>query len=262
MRPEDQSADQPFSIDSAPALSISNVTYAPAESAGPAGVNVELAVNRRLNRAPSECIAAAHEALDGGAYHIENSIRQVAGDHLAQLSGTRAYFTDDGYDIGVNAVLHNSTPADAAPEPTTDAKRPRLTDWQQALLPELIDSVGRCLPAHEKDRTHALAWDLAREIPSASEVIAAFDRVTLTEIINRHEERMETFARELLPGDPELRREAADFHPTLQAYTAVRLAQLSFPQHPAAALEQPHRTSPASASPTPSAHRSGPSIDR
>ncbi|ACL42582.1 hypothetical protein Achl_4631 (plasmid) [Pseudarthrobacter chlorophenolicus A6] len=262
MRPEKPSADQPFGGPGTPALSISDVAYWPADSTQRASINLELTVNRRLNRATSECIAAAHDTLDGGACHIENSIRQVAADHLAHLSGTRANFTDDGYYIGVNAIIQDRTPTNASSETNTDAQRPPLTDWQQALLPELTDSVGRCLPEHEKDRTHALARDLARDIPSASDVIAAFDRVTLTEIINRHEERMETFARDLLPDNPQLRREATDIHPTLQAYTAVRLSQLSFPQHPAAALDQPHLTHPASATPIASTHRPGPSIDR
>ena len=245
-----------------PALSLAGAAYWPADSTQRARINVELTVNRDTNPATAECIATAHEALDGGAHHIDTSIQMVADRHLEELSGTRAYFTDNGYYIGVTAVIDNGTTGDAAPGTTTDDKTPLLATWQQALLPELIDAVGQCLPDHERHLTHTLALDLVRNIPAASDVIDALDRVTLFDVIHRHGERMEAFARDLLPHDPEVPRDAAHLQPALQAFSAVRVARLSFSQHPAAALEQPHSTSPASTSPTVSAHRAGPSIDR
>jgi hypothetical protein len=262
MRPDEPSADdQSFGETGRPALTISDLTYSPADSSRLARVSLELTVNRDISRASGDCIAAAHEALDGGARHIDNSIQVVAGDHLTRLSGTRAYVTDNGYAVGVTAAIDDSGHGRTAPAATSEAKR-QLTGWQQALLPELVHAVRQCLPDHEKDRANALARNLAEDIPSASHVIAAWDRVTLTEVIDRHEERMEAFARDLLPNDPDVRRDTADLQPALQAFSAVRLAQLSFPHHPAAALEQPHSIPPASAPPTLSAHRPGPSIDR
>jgi hypothetical protein len=262
MRPDEPSAeDRAIGETGTPALSISDLTYSPADSSRPARVSLELTVNRDISRASGDCIAAAHDALDGGARHIDNSIQAVAGDHLAQLSGTPAYVTDNGYAVGVTAAIDDSGHGQTAPAATSDDKR-QLTDWQQALLPELVNAVRQCLPEHEKDRAHTLAADLAEDIPSASHVIAAWERVTLKEVIDRHEERMEAFARDLLPNDAEVRREAADLQPALQAFSAVRLAQLSFPHHPTAALEQPHLARPASVSPALSAHRPGPSIDR
>lgn len=262
MRPDEPSAeDRAIGGTGRPALFISDLTYSRADSSRPARVSLELTVNRDFSRASGDCVAAAHEALDGGARHIDNSIQVVAGDHLTQLSGTRAYVTDNGYAVGVTAAIDDSGHGGTAPVANSDDKR-QLTGWQQALIPELVNAVGQCLPEHEKDRANALARNLAADVPSASQVVAAWDRVSLKEVIDRHEERMEAFARDLLPNDPEVRREAADLQPALQAFSAARLAQLSFPRHPAAALEQPHPARPASAPPTLSAHRAGPSIDR
>jgi hypothetical protein len=82
---------------------------------------------------------------------------------------------------------------------------------------------------------------IAKEIPPTAEVIRSSDRVTLGEIIAHHEQRM-----------------GSDEVPLPES---IRLAGLSFPHHPGAALHHADTTAPASAGAA-RPHRISPDLER
>ena len=241
-------------------LRVSDAVYFRADSVYPARVTVEIAVSPGPDPARTALVGAAHDALDGGAFHVDASIDRVATRHLQERSGTTAGITDGGHTIDITTTIPTASPADTT-APAFAGGRPSLTAEQEAQLTALVGAIGSCLPAREQQHSQALALLTAQQIPTREAVLEAVNRMTLTEIIDDHEEKMEANARALLPHDDDVRREAELIQPALQAFSAVRLAQLSFPHHPATALQAPHNAAPAAAARTPSAHRPGPSLD-
>lgn len=211
-------------------LRVTDARYYPASSAEQANIYVELDVNRDVNPANIARTNAAHENLDGGSLHIDASIDEVATERLRERSGTTAHVVEGGYTIAVTINLSAAGRGDRLP----------LTAAQADQLPALVNAIHSCLPLNERQHAQNLALLVAQQIPARSDVVKTLDRLTLREIIDHHEKKMEAH----------------------QAFAAVRLVQRSFPQHPSAALETPHNTSPAPVRPAQSAHRSGPSIDR
>lgn len=211
-------------------LRVTGARYCPARSAKQANIYVELDVNPDLNPANIARTNAAHENLDGGSLHIDASIDEVATERLRERSGTTAHVVEGGYAIAVSVDLSAAGRGD----------RLALTAAQADQLPALVNAIDSCLPHNERQHAQNLALLVAQQIPARSDVVETVDRLTLREIIDHHEKKMEAY----------------------EAFAAVRLAQRSFPQHPSAALEHPHHTSPAPVRPAHSGHRSGPSIDR
>jgi hypothetical protein len=171
------------------------------------------------------------------------SIDNVATRHLQELTGTKARIAEDGYAITIEANVPG-TPEDlkhrAAFGAGGDTASP-LTADQESVLPELTRSIEAALPWHERHHTETLALMVAKEIPPTADVVRSSDQVTLAGVIEHHERRMGT--------------------DEVQVPASIRLAGLSFPQHPGAALHNTDTATSASAGAARS-HRISPDLER
>lgn len=182
-------------------LHVAAAFYRPANSTYPAHISVELTVEREFNPATLARSDSAHQALHDGNLQVEMSIHNVATAHLRELSGTSARIDDDGYAVTIEMNLptrpeHGGTDTLAS---TTGKAEPALTADQQALLPDLTTAIETCLPAHLQQHTHALAHGVAREVPTTADAVAAYEKVTLAEIIEHHERRTENYSPHPVP---------------------------------------------------------------
>jgi hypothetical protein len=226
-----------------PASRVNWCTYEQATASRPAEVFLELQVDRNLNRANLARRRAAEDRLIGGTDQVCGSIDNVATRHLQELTGTKARIAEDGYVLTIEMHLPGSPedPKDRAASGTgKDAASP-LTADQESVLPELVRSIEAALPPHQRHHTEPLALMIAKEIPPAADVIHSSDRVTLEEIIEHHEQRI-----------------GIDEVPLPES---IRLAGLSFPQHPGAALHHEDTTASASARAA-RPHRISPDLER
>ncbi|MGO4188522.1 hypothetical protein [Pseudarthrobacter sp. TAF60_1] len=226
-----------------PAARVTWSTYEQATASAPAQVFVELRVDRNLNRANLARLRVAEDRLIGGTDQVCGSIDNVATGHLQELTGTRARIADSGYALTIEMHLPNSAEVSKGPAASgtgNDAASP-LTSDQQWVLPELVRSIEAALPPQERHRTELLALMIAREIPPTADVIRSSDRVTLEEIIDHHEQRM---------GSDEVPLPAS-----------IRLAGISFPHHPGAALHHEDTTASASTGAA-RPHRISPALER
>ncbi|MFJ6376315.1 hypothetical protein ACIQH9_11395 [Pseudarthrobacter oxydans] len=227
-----------------PAPRVETCTYQETTAARPAHIHLELSVDRDFNPANLERQRAAEERLIGGTDQVCGSIDNVATRHLQELTGTSARIANDGYSVSID-MDRPVAPADRAHRTAPDTGRdagPPLTADQESALPELTRSIEAALPPLERDHTQTLAMMVAAELPSPADVISSSDRVTLAEVIEHHERRM-----------------GSDQAP-LPA--SIRLAELSFPQHPSAALHS--SASDASPGPggAPRTYLSAPDLER
>ena len=226
------------------ALRVDTYTYQEATAERPAHIHLELSIDRNFNPANLERQRAAEERLIGGTDQVCGSIDNVATRHLQELTGTSARIVNDGYAVSIDmdlpAASENRTHR-TAPDTRKDAGPP-LTADQESVLPELTRSIEAALPPLERHHTQTLAMMVAAELPSPADMIRSSDRATLAEVIEHHERRM-----------------GSDQAP-LQA--SIRLAELSFPQHPSAALHSSAGdTSPAPGG-GPHAYLSAPDLER
>jgi hypothetical protein len=227
-----------------PAPRVEVSIYQEATAQRPAHIHLELRVDRDSNPANLELQRAAEERLIGGTDQVCGSIENVATRHLQELTGTRAQIVNDGYAVSIDmdlpAAPENHTHR-TGPDTGRDAGPP-LTADQESVLPELTRSIEAALPPLERHHTETLATMVAAEIPSSADVIRSNNRVTLAEVIEHHERRI-----------------GSDQAP-LPA--SIRLAGLSFPQHPSAAFHSSAgNTSPGPGS-TPRAYLSAPDLSR
>lgn len=220
-------------------------TYQPATAARPGHIFVELRVDRESNPANLARQRAAEERLNGGTDQVCGSIDNVATRHLRELTGTKARIIDDGYAV----TIEMDVPAAPVTEKHgtgsgggINAGHP-LTADQESALPELVRSIDAALPPHERHHSETLAHMVAQEIPSTADVVRSSDRVTLAEIIEGHERRMDSYTQMPLPA-------------------SLRIAKLSFPQHPSAALHQSATTTTGPASTARSHHTAAPGLER
>lgn len=223
-------------------LSVDMATYRPPAAAAPARLDIDLIVDRDRNPATSARLRTAEERLHGDSEQVAASFNSAATRHLQERTRTNARITDDGYTLTIGM----DTPAAPAPAGQHSAggeTRPPLTVEQEQLLPSLRTAISASLPDHERHRADSLALQAIQEIPPAAEVIKAYDRVQVDEVIDEHIRRMEHYTQMPLPA-------------------SIRLAELSFPQHASAALNY-HRpsTSPAAAT-TSRSPRISPALER
>lgn len=179
---------------------VSTATYKRANDLYPAHIIVEILIDRNRVSANPAGAEAAHAALSSeDAAQVEWSIADIATRHLQELAPTSARIVDDGYAITITMDL----PAAPEPDPTRAGdgeEYPLLTSWQEALLPALAHTMELVLPIHERQHAQALALLVAEEIPPASDVSDAYSRVTVAEVIEHHERRMEGYAQVSPPG--------------------------------------------------------------
>lgn len=205
-----------------PAARVEICTYHRATDSRPGRIYLQLSVERGFNPANLVRQRAAEERLGGGTDQVCGSIDNVATRHLQDLSGTSARIVEDGYAVSIETDVPAAT--ESAPQRTSSRTGteagPALTADQELVLPELVQRIEVVLPPQERHHTGSLALLVAKEVPSTADVIRSSDRVTLAEVIAHHEQRMDRLTPMPLPA-------------------SIRIAELSFPQHPSAAL---HRT--------------------
>ena len=227
-----------------PARRVETSTYQEATAERPAHIHLELSVERDFNPANLERQRAAEERLVGGTDQVCGSIDNVATRHLQELTGSRARIVNDGYAVSIDMDLP-AAPEDRthrrAPDTGRDAGPP-LTADQESVLPELTRSIEAALPPLERHHTQTLAMMVAAELPSPADVIRSSDRVTLAEVIEHHERRM---------GSDQASLPAS-----------IRLAELSFPQHPSAALHSSTDSTSAGPAGTARSHHVVPDLER
>ena len=222
---------------------IGTSTYLQPTATRPARVLLELHVEKNFNPADLALQRAAEERLIGGTDQVCGSIDNVATRHLQERTGTKARIVDDGYALTIEMdtsvtpeyLQHDNAFGDGR------HANPPLTAGQELALPELTRSIEAALPPLERHKAETLALMAAKEIPPTTDVIRSSDRVTLAEVIEHHERRM---------GIDEVPLPAP-----------IRLAGLSFPQHPGTALHNPETPAAASAGAA-VAHRTSPDLER
>jgi hypothetical protein len=220
--------------ESTPRVEYSN--YSPAAGTDHDLIYLQLRIDREPNPANRARLDAAEEALHGlgGSHHVSESFNNVATGHLQKLAGTNALIVEDGYAVGIQMNI----PTTPGPQ-----SRPPLTAEQESLIPELTETLEAMLPPHQRQHTHTLALLVAAEVPATADAITATDRVTLAELIDHHEERMEKYV-------------------TAPPPAAMRAAGLSFPHYAGTALHHgANSTSPAVAS-TSRPHRLSTPLER
>ena len=183
-------------------LRVAAARYRPGNDAHPAHISVELTVPRQDDPAVSARLDVTRKVLDtDGNLQTEISIHNVAARHLQELSGPAACIQDNGYAVVIGMNL-SAVPGHASPGTATSAagaSRPSLTAEQQALLPSLTRALEGCLPANEQHHARVLARAVAIEVPTAADAITAYDKVTLAEVVEHHEKRMETYTSAPIP---------------------------------------------------------------
>lgn len=194
--------------------------YAPADT-GPGRVSVDFHVDRKPNAEPYVAGEAA-TLLFGDLDRVAGIVESLATDHLREATGTSARIHDDGYSVSIEAdvpaaagnVTEHTVHSTAA-----ETQRPLAAEQTEALF-ELELALGSVLPAHDRHHAETLARLSANELPSQAEVVQAYYRPTLNEVIEEHERQFDPFPEPDLPP-------------------SLKTAQLSFPQHPSAALIHP-----------------------
>lgn len=218
-------------------------TYLQPAASHPAHILLELEVEKDFNPANLARQRAAEERLIGGTDQVCGSIDNVATRHLQELTGTKARIVDEGYALTIEMDT-SVTPEYLQHDNSLGAGKhagPALTAGQELALPELARSIEAALPPLERHKAETLALMAAKEIPPTADVIRSIDRVTLAEVIEHHERRM---------GIDEVPLPAS-----------TRLAGLSFPQHPGAALHNAE-TAPAASAGAAGTHRTSPDLER
>lgn len=211
-------------------------SYSPAAGPDPDLIYLQLRIDREPNPANRGRLDAAEDSLLGlgGSHHVSESFNNVATVHLQKLVGTSALIVEDGYAVGIQMNI----PTTPGPQ-----SRPPLTAEQESLLPELTETIEAMLPPHQRQHTNTLALNVAAEVPTTADAITATDRVTLAEIIDHHEARMEKYVMAPPPA-------------------ATRAAGLSFPHHASTALHHGANGASRAAASTARPPRLSPTLER
>jgi hypothetical protein len=203
-------------------------------------VSLDFHVDREPN-AGRYLVLEATERLSGDTDQVAASIESLATDHLREATGTSARIHDDGYSITIQADVpaaagHARDETVRSPAATETGRS--LTAPQSAALPELELAIRGVLPAHERHHTQTLALRIANNLPTQKEVVNAYYRPTLAEVLDHHGHRMDA----RIEGRIEGRDEPA-------VPSSLKTTHLSFPQHPSTALNhRPISTRPAATS--------------
>jgi hypothetical protein len=177
---------------------------------------------------------ATRVLVDAGTDDVAGTIESLATDHLRTATGTSARIHDDGTIISIRAQLHTDSS-------TAQADGPTLNEAQNAALSGIEQAVRDALPSQEQAHAGDVAIRIAKELPAQEEVIDAYNRPTLTEVLEHHQQQF---------GPSLVQPLAATMPKAWQAY------QRSFPTQPSAALAATTTTAEATTNNTsPVAHR-------
>lgn len=220
------------------------ITYKPDEY-GSGALTVEVPIHAPAPRA--HLIAAVTELRrDATPGDVAWSVDQVAQAHLKEATGAHALFRKDAQEI--HAIAH----VPAAPKynlptyvepPKYSYPRP-LAPEQEALLPHLTQAVRLVVPSELGPHINQIAHLAAQEIPTQADVLRAYQRSSVTEVLRDYDGVGES-----KPLPPELQR-------------AIRTTHLSFPQPAAEALQAPAPAESSSRSTTMSDRAVGHEYDR
>lgn len=186
-----------------------------------------VSVNFQVDREPKTGQYIAGEAanlLHGDLDRVAGIVESLATDHLRETTGTSARIHDDGYTISIEtdipaAAMHPTEKSVHSPGAQTERPLPAMHAGAPV---EIEQAIGSVLPDHELHHAETLARLIISELPSQAEVVQAYYRPTLNEVLDEHERRFNPFPEPDLPP-------------------ALKAAQQSFPHHPSAALTQPPR---------------------
>lgn len=209
-------------------LSVAEAYYVEPTVSGPGQVVVEFNVPTKATPGKHLIEDATRILVDAGTDHVAGTIESLATDYLRNATGTTARIHDDGTIISIRAQLpvDNSTPrADTAV----------LNSAQTAALLGIEQAVRNALPVREQEQATALAVNIAKELPERAQVTDAYNRPTLTEVLDHHQRQY---------GPPLVQPLATPMPAALQTY------QRSFPSHPSAALTGTTETAKASTTST------------
>ncbi|MBE4720570.1 hypothetical protein [Pseudarthrobacter sp. AB1] len=187
----------------------------------PGRVTVDFHVDREPN-AGQYLAGEAATLLSGDLDRAAGIVESLATDHLREATGTSTRIHDDGYSVSIEADV----PADAGNvtektvhSPAAETERPLAAEQTEVLF-ELELAFQSVLPVHDRHHAETLARLIAKELPSQAEVVQAYYRPTLNEVLEEHERRFDPLPEPDLPP-------------------SLKTAQLSFPRHPSAALIRP-----------------------
>lgn len=167
-------------------------------------------------RADDRWSAADHWALG-------DCTSTVATRHLEGQTGMHAYIT--GQD-GETARLVTLVPRPLSERPYDDTylhaseMRP-LTDAQAARLPELTARLREIVPEKQQQYIEDLARKIAQDIPSRTDLLRAYQRTSVTEVLAEYDARTAP-----APGIDDLP-------------ASIRVTRLTFPAHPQTATPHP-----------------------
>jgi hypothetical protein len=191
-----------------------------------------ISVNFQVDREPNAGQYIAREAanlLHGDLDRVAGIVESLATDHLREATGTSARIHDDGYTISIETDIPATAGHSTEKPVRSPAAQTTLTAARTDDLLEIEQAIGSVLPAHERHHVETLARLITSELPSQAEVVRAYYRPTLNEVLDEHERRFNPFPEPDLPP-------------------ALKAAQQSFPHHPSAALTQPPRAAVATTS--------------
>lgn len=204
-------------INGAPRLAEAH--YVKAFGAEPERVLVEFAIDRQPD--PDRyLVGRAAILLQGGTDNVAGIIESLATDRLRSVTGTSGRIHDDGYAVTIQANLPVGSRDSTVPSGHSTAQETptALTPAQAAAVSDLEHAISAVLPDHHRGHAPNLATMVAKELPGRDQVIEAYQHPSLQDVIQGYQERY----------DPE---PAAPAGPGI-----LKHYQLSFPQHPATAL--------------------------
>ncbi|BCW86630.1 hypothetical protein NicSoilE8_43030 (plasmid) [Arthrobacter sp. NicSoilE8] len=159
----------------------------------------------------------ASTLLHSTDYLVGGVIDELATEHLRNTTGTTASIGEDGYAVIITAPIPSSRTDPAAPSGHGTARTTpaSLTPEQAAALPALEAALTEALPTSRRHHAHALAEQVAGELPTRDQVSEAYHRPTLEEVIDRYAEKYDPDGHYLMPK-------------------ALRTVTLSYPHNPTA----------------------------
>lgn len=204
-----------------------DIRYNPATDHGHDFVYTQVSVTPIPQRRHILTAAAAQRPEDRWSaedlWALEDCTSTVATRHLEGQTGMHAYIA--GQD-GETARLVTLVPRPLSERPYDNAylraseMRP-LTDAQAARLPELTARLHGIVPEKQQQYIEDLARKVAQDIPSRTDLLRAYQRTSVTEVLAEYDARTAP-----APGMDDLP-------------ASLKAARLNFPAHPQTATPQP-----------------------
>ncbi|MFJ5695120.1 hypothetical protein ACIP9X_14900 [Arthrobacter sp. NPDC093125] len=153
---------------------------------------------------------------------LEDCISLVASRHLQGQTGMNAYITGrDGETARVVTLVPTPLAERSSFESQTylqtSEMRP-LTAAQLNRLPELTARLREIVPDNQQPHLEDLARNVAQDIPSRTDLIRAYQRTSVTEVLAKYDARTAP-----PPGIDNLP-------------ASIKVARLNFPKHPGSAV--------------------------